>query len=213
MPYEDVPSRIEHAAVGPETTPEDVISVLDDAIEYGMAARVPPCYVSLADSYAPGVRLTTAVGFPHGQNVPSVKAAEAERAQADGADELAVVANVGRLKATEDQGVGEDLAEVIAATALPVTVIVEAPLLSENELDRIAQLAAEAGADFLETATGFADGGATVADVEHLARFLPVTASGGVDSWDRAEAMFEAGAARLCSTAGDGIVEEYRRSH
>jgi len=212
MVPDDVPARIEHTVLGPETTPSDVIAVLDDAIEYGMAACVPPCYVSQASAYAPGVRLATVIGFPHGQHTSSIKAAEAEQASADGADELDVVCNVGRLRAGEDEAVREDVAEVVAATSLPVKVIVEAPLLTDGELDRVGQLVAEADADFLKTATGFSDGGATVADVERLSRYLPVKASGGIGSWERALAMFEAGAERIGASSGDTIVEEYRRS-
>ncbi|WP_136690020.1 deoxyribose-phosphate aldolase [Halorhabdus amylolytica] len=212
MPYDDVPSRIEHTVLGPETTPEDVIAVLDVAIQYGTGARVPPCYVSLADSYAPGVRLATVIGFPHGQHDPSMKAAEAERAGADGADELEVVPNVGRLKAEEDDGVGEDIAEVIAATSLPVTVTVEAPLLSDGEVDRIAKLAADAGAEYLGTVTGFNGGETTPENVKQISRYLPVKASGDVDSWEQAKAMFDAGASRIGTSSGDGIVEEYRHS-
>jgi len=63
-----VTGRIEHTVLGLETTPDDVIAVLDAAIEYGMRACVPPCYLDLADGYAPTVPLATVVGFPHGQH-------------------------------------------------------------------------------------------------------------------------------------------------
>ncbi|WEL17755.1 MULTISPECIES: deoxyribose-phosphate aldolase [unclassified Halorhabdus] len=208
---EDVPARIEHTVLGPETTPAAVIDVLDDAIEYGMAACVPPCYVAQAGTYAPEVRLATVVGFPHGQHASSVKAAEAAQAGDDGADELDMVCNIGQLKAGEDELVRTDIAEVVAATSLPVKVIVEAPLLTDAELDRVGQLTAEAGADFLKTSTGF-NGGATVADVERLSRYLPVKASGGIGSWEKAKAMFEAGAERIGASRGATIVDEYRQS-
>ena len=210
MSYDDLPSRIEHTVLGSETTPQDVITALDSAIEYGMDACVPPCYVPLADSYAPGVQLATVIGYPNGQHRPSIKAAEAEQAQADGADELAVVCNVGRLKAGEDDGVGEDLAEVIAATSLPVSVIVEARLLTEGERDRIAQLAADVGAHQLVTSTTFEPGKPAVDTIEQLADYLPVKVTGAISSWEDARPLLDAGGVRIGTPHGEEIIEDYR---
>ncbi|AQL43476.1 deoxyribose-phosphate aldolase [Halorientalis sp. IM1011] len=206
----DVPGRIDHTVLGPATTGDDVLTVLDEAIEYGTNACIPPCYVDMAASYAPETTIATVVGFPHGQHAPASKVEEAERVWEDGADELDLVANAGRLRGDEDEEYREEIAEVVAATPLPVKVIVEAPILTDQEKRRAAELAAEADADMLKTATGFADGGATVADVELLAEFLPVKASGGIGSWERAEAMFEAGAERIGASSGVAIVEEWR---
>jgi deoxyribose-phosphate aldolase len=204
-----VTGRIEHTVLGPETTPDDVVAVLDAAIEYGMRACIPPCYLELAESYAPAVDVSTVVGFPHGQHTTDAKCREATGAWEAGAAELDVVMNVGRLRAGEDEAVESELAEVVAAVPVPVKVIVEAPLLSEAELRRAAEAVTAADADFLKTATGFADGGATVDDVALMSEFLPVKASGGVGSWADARAMFEAGAERIGASSGDVIAREY----
>ena len=209
----DVTGRIEHTVLGPETTPDDVIGVLDAAIEYGMRACVPPCYLELADGYAPTVPLATVVGFPHGQNTTATKSEEAADAWDAGADEIDVVLNVGRLRAGEDETVTEDVEEVVAAVPVPVKVIVETPLLSEAEKRRAAECVVGADADYLKTATGFSGGGATVPDVELLAEYLPVKASGGVGSWADAKAMFDAGAERIGASSGDVIAREYLDQH
>ncbi|WP_299265855.1 deoxyribose-phosphate aldolase [Halorientalis sp.] len=206
----DVPGRVDHTVLGPATTGEDVLAVLDEAIAYGTNACIPPCYVELASSYAPETTVATVIGFPHGQHTPSTKAEEAELAWEDGADELDLVANAGRLLAGEDDDYRNEVAEVVAATPLPVKVIVEAPLLTDEEKTRAAELTAAADADMLKTATGFTDGGATVADVELLSESLPVKASGGIGSWERAEAMLDAGAERIGASSGVAIVEEWR---
>ncbi|RXK51881.1 deoxyribose-phosphate aldolase [Halorientalis pallida] len=206
----DVPGRIDHTVLGPATTGDDVLAVLDEAIEYGTNACVPPCYVDMASSYAPETTVATVIGFPHGQHAPTAKAEEAECAWEDGADELDLVANAGRLLGGEDDEYREEIAEVVAATPLPVKVIVEAPLLTDSEAERAAELAVAADADMLKTATGFGEGGATVEDVALLSEFLPVKASGGVGSWEHAEAMFEAGAERIGASSGVTIVEEWR---
>jgi deoxyribose-phosphate aldolase len=206
---DDVPARIEHTVLGPETAWSDVAAVLDDALQYGMRACIPPCYVAEATEYA-NVALSTVVDFPHGQGATGAVCEEARQAWTDGADELDVVCNVGRLEAGDDEGVREHLAEVVASVPIPVKVIVEAPLLTDTELDRVGRLVAEADAAYLKTATGFSEGGATVADVERLAKHLPVKASGGIGSWADAEAMFDAGANRIGASSGVAIVEEWR---
>jgi deoxyribose-phosphate aldolase len=206
----DIASRIEHTVLGPETTPADVESVLDAAAELGMRACLPPCYLDVAAEYAPDVPVATVVGFPHGQHTTATKVAEARDAWQSGADELDVVCNVGRLRAGEDDRYRDDLAEVVAAVPVPVKAIIETPLLTDEEKHRACQLCVDADADFVKTATGFSDGGATVPDVELLSDYLPVKASGGIGSWTDAKAMFDASADRIGASSGVAIVEGYR---
>jgi len=206
---DDVPDRIEHTALGPTTGPDAVRRCLDTALQYGMRACLPPWALPLATEYA-NVPLTAVVDFPHGQGATDAVSAAARNAWNEGAAELDVVCNVGRLKAGEDDAVREHLSEVVAAVPIPVKVIVEAPLLTEAELHRVGGLVADVGADYLKTATGFADGGATVDVVELLSQYRPVKASGGIGSWAEARAMFDAGADRIGASSGDVIVGEWR---
>jgi deoxyribose-phosphate aldolase len=154
----------------------------------------------------------TVADFPHGQGGTRAAREAALATVDDGAAEVDLVVNVGRLKAGADDRVRERVAAVVDAADVPVKVIVEAPLLTDAELHRAGELAADAGADFLKTATGFADGGATVPDVELLAEYLPVKASGGVGSWDEAAAMVRAGAERIGASSGATIVEEWHEA-
>ncbi|WP_224448915.1 deoxyribose-phosphate aldolase [Haloprofundus salilacus] len=207
MERSELAARIDHTVLGPETTLDDVDGVLDDAVEYGMNACIPPCYAAEAAEYAPDVTLATVVGFPHGQHSTEAKRAEAVDAWDRGADELDMVLNVGRLKAGEDEAVEADIAEVVAAVPVPVKVIIETALLTDEEKHRACEAARQADAAFVKTSTGFADGGATAEDVELMAEYLPVKASGGVGSYEEAMAMFEAGAERIGASSGVEIVE------
>lgn len=205
-------ARIDHTVLGPETTWSDVKAVLDAADEHGLNACIPPCYVAEAEEYAPEITLVTVCGFPHGQEADSTKEFEAERAWKDGADEIDVVINVGRLHAGETDAIAEEFEQVVAAVPLPVKVILEAPLLSEEELRTACAIAEDAGAAFVKTATGFSEGGATVEDVRIMAEYLPVKASGGIGSFQEAVDMLEAGAERIGASSGVEIVEGYDSS-
>ena len=207
MDEAELAARIDHTVLGPTTTVDDVERVLDEAIEHGMNACIPPCYVAEAVAYAPDVTLATVVGFPHGQHSTAAKHGEAVDAWQTGADELDMVLNVGRLKAGDDERVAADIAEVVAAVPIPVKVILETALLTDDEKRRACEAAVEAGADFVKTSTGFADGGATVADVGLMAEYLPVKASGGIGSYEDAMAMLDAGAERIGASSGVTILD------
>jgi len=105
-----------------------------------------------------------------------VKRDEAVTAWDDGADEIDLVINVGRLKAGEDDAVAAEISDVVAAVPVPVKVIIETALLSDDEKRRACEAAVEADADMVKTSTGFADGGATIRDVELMSEYLPVKA-------------------------------------
>jgi deoxyribose-phosphate aldolase len=204
-----VAASIDHTVLGPETTPEDVERVLDEATEHGMNACIPPCYLGIADES--DVTVATVIGFPHGQHAPAAKREEAVAAWEAGADELDVVINIGRLRAGETERVTEELADVVAAVPIPVKVIIEAPLLSDDEKRRACECAVDADADFVKTATGFS-GGATVEDVSLMSEFLPVKASGGIGSYEKAAEMFAAGAERIGASSGVALVEGFDAS-
>ena len=207
MDRETLAPMIDHTVLGPETTPQDALSVVDEAAEYGMNACIPPCYVAEAAEYAPDVTLATVIGFPHGQNAAEAKRVEGVEAWRDGADELDVVLNRGLLRAGEDDRASEELAELVAAVPIPVKVIVETSELREGEIRRAAEAVVEADAAMCKTSTGFASGGATREAVSLLAEYLPVKASGGIGSYEDALAMIDAGAERIGASSGVAIAE------
>ena len=210
MNRDEFAASIDHTVLGPETTWSDVEDVLDDAADYGMNACIPPCYVVEAADYANAPEtVATVVGFPHGQHAPEAKREEAVGAWNDGADEIDLVINVGRLRAGEDDAVAAEISDVVAAVPVPVKVIIETALLSDAEKHRACEAVVAADAHMVKTSTGFADGGATVPDVELMSEYLPVKASGGVGSYEEAMAMLDAGAERIGASSGVAIVDGY----
>lgn len=205
---DDYSSKIEHTVLGPETTRNDVFDVMEIADRNRMRACIPPCYVKEASKKFPLVDISTVVGFPHGQSVSTIKCEEATQAVADGASEIDMVANIGFLRDGDFEPVQEDIEAVVDAVGELVKVIIEAPLLTDSEKHRICEIASKSGADFVKTATGFSNGGATAEDVRLMSEYLPVKASGGIDSGEKAIEMFEAGAERIGASKGHIIIDE-----
>jgi deoxyribose-phosphate aldolase len=202
---------IDHTLLKPEATAADVAAHIETGRRLGVWA------VCLSPSLIPrtvgGLRLAVVCGFPSGAHYPEVKAAEAARAGADGADELDMVANL-RWIAEEDWArVGQDVAAVRAAFPRPAVlkVILETAALTDRQIVGAAEAAAAAGADFVKTSTGFHPaGGATVQAVELLARTVGPTvgvkAAGGIRTAETALAMIDAGATRLGLSASAEVL-------
>jgi deoxyribose-phosphate aldolase len=202
---------IDHTLLTPEATAAQVDSLCAEAAELGVAAVcVSPTMVPLVAGF-PGRRFATCtvIGFPSGAHHLAVKADEAARAEAEGATELDMVVDLGRVKAADWTGVTAEVAAVRAAAAGTLKVIVESAALSPDELQAVARASVDGGADYLKTSTGFHPaGGATLAAVATLAtvaraagRPVGVKASGGIRDARTALEMLAAGATRLgCSS-------------
>ncbi len=158
-----------------------------------------------------GVKVACVVGFPLGAMSADVKRYETEAAIDDGAHEIDVVVNIGRLKDGDDAFVLRELRDVVeAADERPVKVILETCLLTREEKLRACGLVVESGARFVKTSTGFSTSGATVEDVKLLREAVGpgfgVKASGGIRDAKTALAMIEAGATRIGTSASVAIV-------
>jgi deoxyribose-phosphate aldolase len=91
-------------------------------------------------------------------------------------------------------------------------VIIETALLTDEEKVAACQAAQAAGADYVKTSTGFASGGATVADVRLMRKtvgaLMGIKAAGGIRSYADAVALIQAGATRIGASRGIQIVSE-----
>ncbi len=214
----DFARLIDHTILKAEATPAAVERLCDEAVRYGFGAVcVNSAYVPLAAARlrGTGIKVCSVVGFPLGAMAPEVKAFEARWAVEHGAAEVDMVLAVGRLKAGDDAVVAADIRGVVAAAAgAAIKVIIEACYLTDEEKERACRLAAEAGADFVKTSTGFGPSGATAADVALMRRTvgekLGVKAAGGIRDLATALAMLAAGADRLGMSAGVAVIEELR---
>lgn len=214
----DLARMIDHTLLKPEATAEQIIRLCAEARENGFATVcINPTWVALAAHELRGspVKVCTVVGFPLGATLPEVKAFETERAIANGALEIDMVQNIGALKSRNYKLVAEDVAAVVQAAharQASVKVIIEAALLTDDEKIESCAIAQAAGADYVKTSTGFASGGATVADVALMRKVvgptIGVKAAGGIKSAADAAQMIAAGATRLGASAGVKIIRE-----
>lgn len=214
----DWASLVDHTLLKPEASEADIERLCGEAAQFHFASVcVNPTWVRASACHlrGSGVVVCTVVGFPLGATLADVKAYETRRAIYDGAREVDMVINVGALKSGDDCAVEYDIRQVVEAAhehGVLVKVIIEAALLTDEEKVRACLAAKRAGADFVKTSTGFAKGGATVADVALMRRTvgqeMGVKAAGGVKGLDDARAMVEAGATRLGASVGVKIAQE-----
>ncbi|MCC8157701.1 MAG: deoxyribose-phosphate aldolase [Phascolarctobacterium sp.] len=209
-----IAQHLEHTLLKPEATVEDIMLLCRQAKEQALlGVCVNPCYVALARHLLSGtdVKVVTVVGFPLGATFSEVKALEAKMAVEAHADEIDMVMNIAAFKTGDYAAVVSDIRSVVeAAKPFPVKVIIEACLLTDAEKRTACRLVAEGGATFVKTSTGFNQGGATVGDVELLAAEakkygLKVKAAGGIRDAATAQAMLDAGAERIGTSAGHKI--------
>ncbi len=206
----DVAALIDHTLLKPEATESDVARLVEEAAELGAyAVCVSPSMVSAAKRSGTGQRpIAAVVGFPSGKHLSVIKADEARLAVAAGATEIDMVIDVGAAVSGDFAAVEADITAVRAAIGpnIVLKVIVEsAALLSiagEQALCSACRAAADAGADFVKTSTGFHPaGGASVRAVELMYAAVgpdvEVKASGGIRTTADALSMLDAGATRL----------------
>lgn len=216
--WQFIAGLIDHTLLKPEATREQATHLCEEALRYGFySVVVNPHLLAHAKSVVHGshAKVGTTIGFPLGTTLSTVKLFEASEALKLGADELDMVIHIGALKAGERHVVEAEirsLATLAHDSGAILKVIIETALLEEKEKILACALAMEGGADFVKTSTGFSTSGATAMDV-HLMRGvvgnkLGVKAAGGIRTLREVEALLEAGANRIGTSASVAIVRE-----
>jgi deoxyribose-phosphate aldolase len=211
---EDLARYIDHTLLKPEAAAQQIERLCAEAREHRFfsvcvnGSRVELAHHLLADT---NVKVACVVGFPLGAMSADAKRYETEAAVDDGAQEIDLVLNVGRLKDGDDKYLLRELRDIAeAADERTVKVILETCLLTCEEKTRACHLVVESGAHFVKTSTGFNAGGATIEDVKLMRQAVGpkfgVKASGGIRDTATALAMIEAGATRLGTSASVAIV-------
>lgn len=214
---ERIAKTIDHSLLKPEMTREEVRRGCEIASKYSVASvcckpsDVKFCAEILRDS---DVEIGTVVGFPHGSSTTETKVFETKQALLDGATEIDMVLNIGKLKSGLFEEVKFDIASVVeAANGKMVKVILENAYLTNEEKVIACKLTEEAGAQYVKTSSGYAPSGATIDDVKlmksSISPHMKVKSAGGVRTLDALIEMLDAGVERSGATTTSTMIEEY----
>jgi deoxyribose-phosphate aldolase len=221
LTYAQAAKMIDHSLLQPTLTDADLEAGCKLARDYDVASVcIKPYAVEQAASWLEGstVAVGTTIGFPHGGHVTAIKVAESHQALADGATELDMVVNIGKVLSGDWSFVADDIRAVVDVAhqgkAL-VKVIFENCFLKDPQKEQLCRICGEVGADFVKTSTGYGEAGATDEDLSLMRRFSPshvqVKAAGGVRTYQRLLAVKALGVTRVGATATKTILDEARK--
>ena len=211
----NIAKYIDHTILKATTTSKEVEKLCLEAKEYGFySVCVNGCFVKECKELLKNsdVKIAAVVGFPLGAMTKTAKVFEAREAIANGANEIDMVINIGKLVEGDSKYVEDEIREIKEAIGENVLkVIIETCYLNEEQKMLACELALNANADFVKTSTGFGTAGATFEDVILMKKMVgdnaEVKASGGVKSYETAEKYIELGATRLGTSSGIDIIK------
>ncbi|SNX55251.1 deoxyribose-phosphate aldolase [Thermoanaerobacterium sp. RBIITD] len=214
----EIAKMIDHTLLKPDAKDVDIKKLCEEAKEYNFASVcINPCYVKYANDILENssVKVCTVIGFPLGANTIKSKVFEAKDAILNGAQEIDMVLNVGKLKSGDYDYIKNEIETVTheakSMKNIIVKVILETCYLNDDEKIKACEITVKAGADFVKTSTGFGSGGATIHDVQLMRKAVGddfgVKASGGVRTAEVAREMIKAGANRIGTSSGIQIVK------
>lgn len=207
----------DHTTLGPNVGEEDIKKVAAEAIKYNFfSICIPPCWIKYAKNLLKdsNVKITTVIGFPHGNDTSKTKSFSTKEAIKNGADEIDMVINIGKLKDKDYQYVLKDIKAVRkAAKGKILKVIIETSELTEEEIKKACELSLDAKADFVKTSTGYTSEGATKENVQIMKNVVgdkaSIKASGGIRTLEDAIMYYNLGVKRIGASKGVNIIEEY----
>jgi deoxyribose-phosphate aldolase len=214
----EIASYIEQTILKPDTSMADVRRICEEAQKHKFGGIcVPPLFVRdakrIMDELHPKTRIVTVVGFPMGYAAIAAKSEEIKRATEDGADDIDAVINIAAVKSGLWNHVSNDIEALALATNMrgkTLKLILECGLLTQYEMSRICEFAANARVGWLKTGTGFHGHPATPDMVRKLRALAPsnlkIKASGGIKTLAEVQALIDAGADRIGTSAGVEIV-------
>ena len=213
MENSELYSYVDHTALKPCTTWEDICRLCEEALQYHTASVcIPSCYVAEAKKAFPELTVCTVAGFPLGYANTAAKIAETTQAVADGADEIDMVINLCDVKNRRYGAVEQEIRELKQAVGEKILkVIIETCYLTTEEKIAMCHAVTNAGADFIKTSTGFGTAGATLEDVllmkKNIGPEVKIKAAGGIRTKEDMEAYVKAGCARLGTSSAVTILE------
>ena len=225
----EIAKMIDHSLLHPTMTDEALKAGCELAAQYNVASVcIKPYAVSQAVEWLKGteVLVGTVIGFPQGNSHIDIKVAETEKACKEGAVEIDMVVNIGKVLSEDWDYIREEIGAVVKAThdhGAILKVIFENDFLPEDQHKiALCEICSELGVDFVKTSSGYgmvkgSDGrygyqGATEHDLklmrEHSAPAVQVKAAGGVRTLEDTLKVKALGVTRIGASATAKIMNE-----
>jgi len=225
----EIAKMIDHSLLHPAMNDEDLREGCLLAKKYNVASVcIKPYAVKMAAEILKGsdVKVGTVVGFPHGNSLVDIKVFETEKALTDGAEEIDLVINIGKVLSEDWTYIEYEVKSVVETTKKNnaiLKVIFENDFLPEEKYKiRLCEICSKHKVDFVKTSTGYGftkceDGrysykGATVEDVKLMRKYsdpcVQVKAAGGVRTLTDLLKMKELGVTRIGASATAAILDE-----
>ena len=223
---EQLAKTIDQTLLNPVATPKDIEKLCINAKKEHFAAIVinPTNIVQAVKILGnTDVKVCAVIGYPLGANTIETKIFESRDCIKKGAGELDVVINLGAVKSGNYEYIEKELGVLVSVIRreqiaeynrhINIKVIIETGILSKDEIKKVSSIIERSGADFIKTSTGFGVKGVELDDVrlirEVVTRNIGVKASGGIRTFEDAQALIDAGATRLGTSSGINILKEY----
>ncbi len=225
----ELAQMIDHSLLHPTMTDKALKEGCELAKHYRVASVcIKPYAVSSAQKWLEGseVAVGTVIGFPHGNSTTTIKAAETLQACKDGASEIDMVVNIGKVLGEEWDFVTHEIRTILGIcqqNGALLKVIFENDFLPEDSHKiRLCEICSSLGVDFVKTSTGYgmvkgSHGhygykGATEHDLKlmraHSDPKVQVKAAGGVRSLDDILKVKDLGVTRVGASATSKILDE-----
>ena len=229
----DIAKMIDHSILHPTFTDDDLKNNCEIAKKYHVAAVcVKQYHTKMASDLLTGddVAVCAVIGFPHGNSTIDIKAAETLQVIQDGAAEVDMVVNIGKVLQADWMYIDNELKTIhdicLKNKALLKVIFETDYLMRDEDKIKLCELCSKHIIAFVKTSTGYGfvkdtDGkylytGATEHDVKlmrkHCAPGVQIKAAGGIRTLDQVLKMRELGATRIGTTATVTIMEEARKS-
>ncbi|MCL5772626.1 MAG: deoxyribose-phosphate aldolase [Actinobacteria bacterium] len=223
---EQLAKTIDLTYLKPVTSVKEIESLCKNAKKYHFASLcINPCMLTIAKRFLADsdVKVCSVVGFPLGANTTETKVFESKDNVKKGADEIDVMMNLGALKSGNYTFIEKELLIIVNVIRreqmaeynkhINIKIIIETGNLLKDEIKKVCKIIEDIGADFIQTSTGYGARGVELDDIrlirEVVTRNIGVKASGGIRTFKDAQALIDAGATRLGTSAGVEIMEEY----
>ncbi|MDD3129217.1 MAG: deoxyribose-phosphate aldolase [Candidatus Izemoplasmatales bacterium] len=209
----EINKLIDHTYLKAFGTKNEIDQLLEEAKKYNFkSVCVNPTHVKYCYEQLQGTEVLTCtvIGFPLGANTVETKVFETLNAVSNGADEIDMVINIGKLKEKDYDYIENEINQVVkAANGRTVKVIVEICYLDDQEIKKVSEIVGKTNADFIKTSTGFGPSGATKEAVKIMKDNVngkEVKAAGGVRTKEDLDQMVASGATRIGTSNGVSLM-------